>query len=72
MKENLIEGPPELQEDHHQLQLVVVLGVVLMVLGVVLVVLGVVLVIVHGAQSQCSEQMFETVFGTSNGSFQLP
>ena len=33
---------------------------VLMVLEVILVVLGVVLVILHGAQRQCSEQMFGT------------
>ena len=37
-----------------------VLGVVLVVLEVVLVVLGVVLVVLHGAQRQCSEQMFGT------------
>ena len=33
---------------------------VLMVLEVILVVLGVVLVVLHGAQRQCSEQMFGT------------
>ena len=38
----------------------VVLGVILGVLGMVLVVLGVVLVVLHGAQRQCSEQMFGT------------
>ena len=37
-----------------------VLEVILVVLGVVLVVLGVVLVVLHGAQRQCSEQMFGT------------
>ena len=37
-----------------------VLEVILVVLGVGLVVLGVVLVVLHGAQRQCSEQMFGT------------
>ena len=37
-----------------------VLEVILVVLAVVLVVLGVVLVVLHGAQRQCSEQMFGT------------
>ena len=37
-----------------------VLEVILVVLGVVLVVLGMVLVVLHGAQRQCSEQMFGT------------
>ena len=45
----------ETQQDHHQPQLVVVLGVVLVVLGVVLVVLEVVLVVLvvlqHGFRS---------------------
>ncbi len=38
----------------------VILFVVLVVLEVVLVALGVVLVVLHGAQRQCSEQMFGT------------
>ena len=38
----------------------VILFVVLVVLVVVLVALGVVLVVLHGAQTQCSEQVFGT------------
>ena len=38
----------------------VILGVVLVVLEVVLAALGMVVVVLHGAQRQCSEQMFGT------------
>ena len=49
----------------------VILGVVLVVLEVVLVVLGVVLVVLHGAQRQCSEQMFGTDSVRNNAPSQL-
>ena len=44
---------------------------VLLVLEVILVVLGVVLAILHGAQRQCSEQMFGTDSARNNVPSQL-